>query len=208
MKKIKDYFTKKRFKLLKNNRGFSLVEVLIAVSIIGIISAIAVPQFQDYRANASLVAGDSTANNIVRAYNNCIALNTYAQCNTLTGIKVSCSECTDGSHASNGNFCVHYDKKIGAKDFRMCVSVNSAGTVNKTIGGDFEVCHKFCNGARTNSTDPCHTEPTAATVKSPIKTCTSTTVADDCGTAPANWAYSCAKNVGAAKGTCVSNTCS
>ena len=44
---------------IKSNKGFSLVEILVAVSIIGIISAIAIPAFQDYRANASKVAGDT-----------------------------------------------------------------------------------------------------------------------------------------------------
>ena len=34
---------------LKNNKGLSLVEILVAVSIIGIISAIAIPQFANYR---------------------------------------------------------------------------------------------------------------------------------------------------------------
>ena len=43
--KIKEFFTKKRCRRLLNNKGFSLLEVLVAVSIIGIISAIAIPQF-------------------------------------------------------------------------------------------------------------------------------------------------------------------
>ena len=42
---IKNFLLKKRIKILKSKKGFSLLEVLVAVGIIAIISAIAVPQY-------------------------------------------------------------------------------------------------------------------------------------------------------------------
>src|SRR5215471_3337772 len=52
---------------LKNQKGFTLIELLVVVAIIGILAAIAIPQFASYRAQAFCSRVESDVKNAMTA---------------------------------------------------------------------------------------------------------------------------------------------
>ncbi len=68
----------------KAQKGFTLIELMIVVAIIGILAAVAIPQYQDYVSRGRWAANVASVANIQQGVAQCLQENngTMASCNT------------------------------------------------------------------------------------------------------------------------------
>ena len=127
-------------------KGFSLIELLVVISIIGVLAAVAIPAYQRYQATAARNALTNSLNNIGKAHIACGVLESFATCATLPGINVACADCDMvSSTRTTYPWCVSATND----DAEACLSI-SMRTSPANIVSNWEA--PLCSGLTENWT--------------------------------------------------------
>ena len=121
---------------MNKQQGFTLIELMIVVAIVGILAAIAIPAYQDYTVRARVTEGLSLAS----------AAKVTVSENAMSGLPLNQGWTPPGAtdnvasvavDSANGQITVTYDASIeGGQTIVMAPNSGGAALVSGTIPGD------------------------------------------------------------------------
>lgn len=111
-------------------RGFTLIELVIVIAIIGILSAVAIPKFIDLGSEAQQAATDAVAGALASAN-----ASNYAARKLSSSLGVAVSNCTDLSSALQGGLPSGYTitSAAVAADSDVTCTLNGPSSTSSTF---------------------------------------------------------------------------
>ncbi len=142
---------------LRKSKGFSLVELLVVVAIIGVLAAVAIPAYQSYQANAKVSLVKSSLNQVKKAFAVCLTQSDVLSCagkdNTEASNSLSASNVKGTMQLQSGTTLqaqgvatkMCFIMTHTASGFDGCIEVNNLGVVlnesdDAKIKGEDTIC--------------------------------------------------------------------